>query len=154
VIGQEWRASVTGEPVQKGSLSRFVHRGGCKQGHPCPGHIAAQNSTALAKWRQILRKNLPDPPVVPWDVPVVVDLAFYLTKPAKTRFITLPAVKPDLDKLARAILDVLTDIGVYENDSRVVWLKVSKHWANDLHRTPGVEIRVAPVDAKEGDSPD
>jgi Holliday junction resolvase RusA-like endonuclease len=55
-------------------------------------------------------------------------VAFYLKKPK--RAITLPTVKPDIDKLCRAILDALTDSGaIFDDDSQVVQLVASKNYS-------------------------
>lgn len=48
------------------------------------------------------------------------------------------AVKPDVDKLARAILDALTAAGVLRDDSRVTDLIVAKRYGDQ----PGVHIDV------------
>jgi Holliday junction resolvase RusA-like endonuclease len=50
-------------------------------------------------------------------------------------------VKPDLDKLARALLDGLTDV-VFEDDSQVVALNVTKEYSKDC-LPPGVLVTVA-----------
>ena len=49
-------------------------------------------------------------------------------------------VKPDADKLARAVLDALTDANVIRDDSRVTDLIVAKRYG-DL---PGAHITVTP----------
>jgi Holliday junction resolvase RusA-like endonuclease len=40
------------------------------------------------------------------------------------------AVKPDVDKLIRAVLDALTDAGVFRDDSRVVQVSATKIYAD------------------------
>lgn len=50
--------------------------------------------------------------------PVRVDVAFHLRRPL--------TAKPDIDKLARAVLDALVDAGVLEDDSQVCWLHAWK----------------------------
>jgi crossover junction endodeoxyribonuclease RusA len=50
-----------------------------------------------------------------------------------------PAVRPDLDKLARAVLDGLTEGGAWKDDSQVIQLNVRKIYAvEDL--PPGCRI--------------
>jgi Holliday junction resolvase RusA-like endonuclease len=67
------------------------------------------------------------------DEPVAVELIFYLPRPKshfkKSGELNKPAdswvtKKPDLDNLEKAVLDALTDIGLWRDDSLVV--KVSK----------------------------
>lgn len=77
------------------------------------------------------------------DAAVAVDLLFALRRPARTLHTDYPGGQPDSDKLARAVLDMLTQAGVYVDDSRVVDLAVSKRWAPfDILSEPGVHIRV------------
>lgn len=77
--------------------------------------------------------------------PVKVMVAFYLPKPQRPKF-EQHAVKPDVDKLARSVLDGLTDAGVIEDDARVVRLIAFKLYSN----TPRAEITVTPYE--EGDT--
>lgn len=44
-----------------------------------------------------------------------------------------PSVKPDLDKLERALLDGLTDSGVIWDDALVVSMTASKRYADRPH---------------------
>ena len=72
--------------------------------------------------------------------PVSVAVTFYLPRPQKPRFF-LPAVKPDIDKLVRAVFDGLTDSGLIEDDARIVALDTAK-----LYGTPlGARITVEAV---------
>ena len=48
--------------------------------------------------------------------------------------------RPDIDKLARAVLDALTGV-FFEDDSQVVFLQVEKEYA-ELGEGPGVEISI------------
>lgn len=81
----------------------------------------------------------------PWDCPVEVDLVFRLARPKKPRW-WVPAVKPDVDKLARAVLDSLSTTkdqrGVIRDDARVVGLRAVKTY----HDRPGVLVAVTRKD--------
>lgn len=80
---------------------------------------------------------------------VAVTAAFYLPRPKYLGSKVAPMVtRPDLDKLARGICDALTGI-VYRDDSQVVSLTVTKHYAA-LHGSPRAEIRVAPIHKEKG----
>ena len=81
--------------------------------------------------------------------PVAVDLTFRLPRP---KTITpakrpLPHVKPDIDKLARTVLDALTDSGVWGDDAQVVELGLSKAYAD--HAPAGVTITLTEIPGKE-----
>ena len=47
--------------------------------------------------------------------------------------------KPDVDNLAKLVLDVLSKIRYYKDDSQVVLLYVTKAYADDIH-PEGVKI--------------
>jgi len=73
---------------------------------------------------------------------VVVALDFVMPRPVSTpRRFTPPAVKrPDIDKLARAVLDAITGIAIAD-DSQVVELIATKRIA-EIDEIPGVLIRI------------
>lgn len=66
-------------------------------------------------------------PAEPMAGALAVYLFFYLPKP-KTATRRHPSVKPDVDKLSRAILDCLTQSGIIEDDSRVIELHAYKSY--------------------------
>ena len=70
---------------------------------------------------------------------VAVDIRFYLARP-KTITRAVPHVYPDIDKLARTVLDGLTDGGCWGDDGQVTELTVSKAYA--VTRPPGCELHV------------
>lgn len=73
--------------------------------------------------------------------PVYVWLVFRLPRPRTVKR-TLPHVKPDLDKLVRAMLDGVTDAKVWADDSQVVYLSAKKLYADD---NPYVAVMVQPM---------
>ena len=70
---------------------------------------------------------------------VNVKMSFYMEK-AKSNKTGFMMQKPDIDKLARSVLDALTDSEIIEDDSRVVHLTCSKTWAEEQ---PGVLITIS-----------
>lgn len=74
------------------------------------------------------------------DEPCQVHLGFTMPRPKRPRW-GVPAVKPDLDKLTRAVFDALTDAGVWKDDSRVVSMEVTKRYEDD-EAVPGVWVEV------------
>ena len=131
------RVFVPGEPVPQGSMR---HVGG--------GRVIHSNARRLVPWRNAIadavkEQGLPWP--APLDEGVSVILRFRLQRPKsvslrKRRF---PIVYPDIDKLARAVLDALTFAGVWTDDARVVILSTEKLY-NDAG-PEGVDIGVMPV---------
>lgn len=87
--------------------------------------------------------------------PVAVELRFGLPRPAghwgtgrnagvlKPSAPAYPAVKPDVDKLTRAVLDALTGV-VWVDDAQVVRLYTDKVYAAMPHTTVGVYAIDAP----------
>jgi Holliday junction resolvase RusA-like endonuclease len=127
---------VTGLPVPQGSM-RTVGR----------GIVIHSNGPKLDPWRRLvasttrLRMQQGDAARIAWplDEPVSVTLAFYLPKPKSVKR-ALPSTKPDLDKLTRAVLDALVQAGALREDSRVIEISATKHYAT--HTDPGVAITV------------
>ena len=132
---QEVTIFVRGVPAAKGSVSAFpIRRRSGKLG------VAITHSTRSKTWEALVREQLPER--VRLTGPVEVEVTFRLPRPLSvTR--EQPAVRPDLDKLVRAVLDALT--GLIEDDSRVVRL-----WAQKVYASPGdegAEVTVRQVDS-------
>ena len=70
----------------------------------------------------------------PLDGPLEVEATFYFERPRRPKF-DAPAVKPDLDKLCRALGDALTAAEIVTDDARIVT------WhAHKTYGSPGVSI--------------
>jgi crossover junction endodeoxyribonuclease RusA len=116
--------------------------------------IVDANPAKLRPWREAIRQDAVQAAGETWtplDGPVLVTLRFALARPAsapKTRR-TWPIGKRsgDVDKLARAALDALTDAGIFTDDARVTELTVSKDYVGGDVHSPGVLITVQPLDA-------
>lgn len=132
-----WRVwlFVPGLPAPQGS-KRHVGRG-----------ILIESSKALGPWREtvklaahteMIKRNL----TMREGVPLSVDIRFVMPRPKslpKTR-VTKHVKRPDIDKLARAVLDGLTNV-VFADDSAVWALGARKRYA-ELGETPGCGIVV------------
>jgi crossover junction endodeoxyribonuclease RusA len=83
---------------------------------------------------------------------VVVDLVFYLTRPQKIRSsIVSHTTRPDVDKLARCVLDGLTGV-VYADDGQVVAIRLAKQYA-PIDGRPGVTITITEADVADPAAP-
>jgi Holliday junction resolvase RusA-like endonuclease len=96
----------------------------------------------LRKWRDSIRAALlAKHPGEPLDGPLSVSLVFQIRPPQKPRW-HLPAVKPDADKLTRAVFDALsttaTQQGVITDDARITSYSAAKVY----HHTPGVFVTI------------
>jgi Holliday junction resolvase RusA-like endonuclease len=122
---------VTGTPTTQGSKTGFV----VKTKFGSRAIVVDQNAKKLKPWREAVRQEavtaMDGRP--PFAGPVRVTVAFALQRPQsapKTRR-TWPmgARSGDLDKLLRAILDALTDAGVYGDDAQVTEANTVKDYA-------------------------
>jgi crossover junction endodeoxyribonuclease RusA len=59
-----------------------------------------------------------------------------------------PEVKPDLDKLVRALCDALTQCGAWVDDAQLIHLNAVKRYAgtSDVLNVPGVVVDIGPVE--------
>lgn len=78
----------------------------------------------------------------PFDGPLRVTIEFRQPRPRSVKR-AHPSVKPDVDKLARAVLDSLSAAAVIVDDARIVSLTAEKVYAE----IPGATIRVTEVTA-------
>jgi Holliday junction resolvase RusA-like endonuclease len=139
---------VPGIPLPAGSGDRLPVRCRCgKTWHAGPyldnsdRATKTRKSGSLKRWKQAINGEAK---VEMWargteaiEGPVSVELVFYM--PAPKRRNARPAVKPDVDKLARAVLDGLTG-SAFADDGQVVELKASKRYADLEHPRTGVQI--------------
>ena len=114
------RFFVPGTPVPQGSLKSFAARG--------TGRVVTPQLPKVLEWRGLIAMEARRHFDRPWDVPVVLELAFYFARP-KAHFGTgrnagtlKPSAPhhmsrtPDLDKLVRAVGDALAGIDRCEVD--------------------------------------
>lgn len=126
---------VLGVPVPQGSMKGYV-----RGGHA----VLTSDNAKLRPWRDSVAwaaKEAMEGFTI-FAGPVNVHVEFYLPRPKSApRKVTLPAKKPDLDKLLRAILDAMTHI-VFADDSQVVRITGSKEFCH-AGGLPGAVIEVA-----------
>jgi crossover junction endodeoxyribonuclease RusA len=115
---------VKGKPVSQGSL-KFIR-----------GHAIHVKGRELALWRGTIAAMARSTNITKIQVGVDMDLLFIFNKP-KTVKRNEPFVRPDLDKLIRAVLDGLTGVA-YEDDQQVVRLTAQKAYGE----TEGVYITI------------
>lgn len=125
---------VAGKPAPQGSKR---HVGGGRM---------IESSKFVAPWRRTVAAAASKACPAPLDGPLAVSLAFVLPRPtSEPKRRTRPATRrPDVDKLARAVLDALTG-PAFADDSQVVSLTATKRTAGPGEE-PGCEIRVAPAE--------
>lgn len=135
---------VIGDPASQGSKTAYVKGGRA---------ILVESSPRLRPWRAAISAATSAacraqewPPL---DAPVEVEALFLLRRPRSApRRIIYPAVKPDLDKLTRALLDGIVDGGALRDDSRIVTLRVAKRYVGDPEHDyahPGAHAIIRPM---------
>lgn len=127
---------VPGIPISQGSHKAFM-RG--KR-----AVIVDDNAVKLKPWRLAVAK------AADWaaagrsfDCPVSVGYEFVMPRPQRPRF-ALMAVKPDLDKLQRAINDGMQDAGLLSDDSRIWEVTYARKRYVVPGEEPGAIITVTP----------
>jgi len=138
---------VVGRPVAQGSMSAFI--AGKR------AVVTDQKGKTLRPWREAVRATALEAAGEAWQPlagPVRVLLLLALPRPASApkRRRTWPIGKRsgDGDKLTRAVLDALTDAGIWRDDSQVVdgrWIKDYPGPENGMH-VPGVTVAVWAID--------
>ena len=123
--------TVYGIPVPQGSMKAFIPKGWKRA-------VITSDNMRTKPWKTEVTGAARDaigrgPLVRPIEGPVAIDIEFYLPRPkAAPKRITYPGKKPDLDKLVRAILDALTNAGVWKDDSQVVAVIATKSFAGGM----------------------
>ena len=122
---------VYGMPVAKGSMRAFMHNG---------KPILTTTAKGLGEWSQKIAAAA-NGRTTQMQSPARVELTFYLPRPKTLKkSIVYPAKRPDIDKLARAVLDALTGIA-WHDDAQVTYLCAMKVYASDK-APPGAQIDI------------
>ena len=129
-----FRAS--GTPIPQGSKTVAQHGG--------RAWVRDANAGKLKPWREnVATAARVSHSGARLDGHLSVDMLFLLPRPTSA-IRPYPSVKPDLDKLVRAVMDGITDADVWADDARVVELWTAKAYAADGD-TPGVIVYVTPT---------
>ena len=78
--------------------------------------------------------------------PCAIQVQFLMPRPASVsvKRRPYPSVKPDLDKMVRAVLDALKEAGCYGDDGQVIKIWATKIYARDTpDRAPGAYITIS-----------
>ena len=129
------RAFVRGDPIPQ-PRPRITVRGRHGVAYVPRGH-------AIHAWRAAIREEMErcvsqseqEFPIR--GVSLHVMMSFYLRKPKSNRK-TLPISRPDLDNLAKAVLDAGNGV-IWRDDSQVTTVVMSKRW----HDKPGVWLEIS-----------
>jgi crossover junction endodeoxyribonuclease RusA len=132
-----FEATIPGEPVPKGSMRVVTNHATGK------AQLVPMLSTNQKRWVRAANAAVTKQEVLHAG-PVSASLTFWMTRPksvpVKKR--QYPTVAPDLDKMARNVLDVLTG-RVIKDDAQVVDLFACKRYASE-HIAPRTVLVLRP----------
>lgn len=119
--------SVRGLPVPQGSAKAFPNPNG--------GSIVVTQTPKLKAWREAIaseaRKVAPSSLITEC---ISIDMVFNFDRPKSRKKDVFMVTRPDIDKLARAVLDGCTDV-IWKDDSQVYNMHAFKGYG-----VPGVYI--------------
>ena len=109
---------VNGIPIPQGSKTAKVVNGRV---------VMWESNKKLKRWREEIAATIQLSMTEQYSqhACLKINLTFEFIRP-KTSKRKAPNVKPDLDKLTRAVFDALTKSGVYHDDAQVVSLRARK----------------------------
>lgn len=120
--------SIPGEPIPQGSKS-VTKTGHMYEANPRLKAWRAGACTVMTLWMGAWFGAWQ-----PYDGPLEVDVTFTFRRPQRPKY-GLPAVKPDTDKLQRALGDAMTIAGLITDDARITTWHARKRYGD-----PGVTI--------------
>ena len=89
-------------------------------------------------YQSYLCHHIPDKPI---DGGVTVHIDFMYHNPDLDTSYTRKATKPDLDNMAKLLLDVMTECGYWHDDGQVSQLLLTKYWCHN-ENICGIHIKV------------
>lgn len=136
---------VVGTPIPQGSMQAFNRRGG---GRP----IVTSDNKRTRPWKDAVTWAASEARSTFWGEyagAVGVEMVFRIVRPKghtgkRGLLPSAPAehaVKPDIDKLVRAVLDAIVDAAVIVDDALVAELRVTKRYVTAME-APGVRVMV------------
>lgn len=117
------RFTVHGKPRPQGSMRAVTPRGGRFT------KLVSDNKHTMP-WRQEIAQTvltLKNRPREPWTAPIGIVLDFYFIRPKSAKKRIGMTVKPDVDKLCRALFDSLKGV-VWVDDAQVIDARIRKHY--------------------------
>lgn len=138
---------VPGIPVPKGSAKAFFNR------HAQKIIVMQDNRERQKPWASLISLYAQRKIAQLLEGPVAINLIFHMPRPKahfgkgglKAGAPSFHSVKPDLDKLERAVLDALTSI-IWRDDSQVAMLSGAKIYSDQ----PGVKVTIRRAGEADG----
>lgn len=121
--------TVYGKPLTEGSVSNFPYK---KKDGRMGVRTVHQKGSELYAWRNAIAEGFLLNGGKMTEQAVFVDVEFVFIRPKSVSERKRPymIVKPDVDKLIRAVLDALTGVA-YKDDSQVIRVNAVKRYATE-----------------------
>lgn len=117
------------------------------------GHARMYDAGTSNGWKKLIAfAAKPHCPKTPFQGPLRVNLHFWFARPKShygkrkgKPYIKESAPrsmtnKPDVDNLAKAVMDALTDVGIWSDDAQIIITEITKRWSDDDSQGVDVEI--------------
>jgi Holliday junction resolvase RusA-like endonuclease len=128
--------TVYGTAIQKGSARAFYIEK-LKR-----AVVTSDTRRGLKEWENIVRHVAQGHAGRLLLLAVSVSLDFYLPRPVSLpKKVTRCTKKPDIDKLARSVLDALTGV-IWKDDSQVVQMIVFKRYQRSADDAPHLDVTI------------
>lgn len=130
---------------------------GIPKGQPRPrafavgGKARVYDPGTAENWKSQIALAFRDYNEQPIEGPVAMAVSFYMPRPKRLMRIKDPdciiphTSKPDIDNLLKAVMDALTTIGVWRDDTQVVELTTWKYYC-EKNGTPGAMIAIKEIE--------
>ena len=93
-------------------------------------HTYFKSKTLLETERLYRAKLLPHKPGHPSDAPIRLFIVLYFDKKSPKRLWgTYKTTRPDADNFCKALIDQMTQVGFWTDDSQIVDLRIKKYYA-------------------------
>ncbi len=134
-----WQTFIPGIPKPQGSKTSGLN-------HKTGKTFVREDNAGTKPWRKRMVEGLQDShgvPLAQFDSAVAVVLRFVFVRPKSHKRDSMPTSKAlgDVDKLARNVLDALTQAGIITDDKFVLKLAAEKVYGPN----PGLHVSVEPA---------
>jgi Holliday junction resolvase RusA-like endonuclease len=138
---------------------RYIRIDGIPKGQPRPrafavgGKAHVYNPGTAENWKSQIALAFRDFARKPITGPVSLAVSFYMPRPKRLMRkkdpdgMMLHTAKPDIDNLLKAVMDALTTIGVWHDDTQVVSVSASKNYC-EKDGKPGAMIGIKEIEQR------
>lgn len=140
------------------SIELFIKTLGTPRPQPRPrfydGRVIANSNPNAQLWKRILVASFLDQKQKQhWkqpapDSPMAIVMVFMFATPDKSRWGTCHNHRPDTDNLAKLVLDVMTQVGIMDDDCIVSRLVIEKTWCKPSEE--GLNMSVCSLPSGKG----